>query len=149
MATPVVSGIVALWLQAKPDLTPQEVIDVLAHSSRHYDSSLTYPNNEYGYGEIDAYRGLLYILGLTNVEGLSTQHIANASVRPMANGDINISIPDSNSPTQVRIYNTNGQCVIQNVIPSHTTKLTIPAFGKKGIFAVQVGNYGSTLIRIE
>ena len=149
MATPAVAGIVALWLQAKPDLTPEEVIDVLAHTSRHYDPSLTYPNNEYGYGEIDAYKGLLYILHLTDIEGLSTEHVTNAKVRPMANGDVSISIPDSDSPTQVRIYNTNGQCMMQAVIPSHTPDYTISNFGKKGIFAVQVGNYGSTLIRIE
>jgi subtilisin family serine protease len=148
MSTPVVAGIVALWLQAKPDLTPEEVIDVLAHTARHYDPSLTYPNNEYGYGEIDAYKGLLYILNLTNIEGLSTQHITNAKVRPMANGNVSISIPYSNNPTQVRIYNTNGQCIMQTVIPSHTTNYTINSFGIKGIFAVQVGNYGSTLIRI-
>ena len=149
MSAPAVAGIVALWLQAKPDLTPEEVIDVLAHTSRHYDPSLTYPNNEYGYGEIDAYKGLLYILHLTNIEGLSTEHVTNAKVRPMANGDVSISIPDSDSPTQVRIYNTNGQCMMQAVIPSHTPDYTISNFGKKGIFAVQVGNYGSTLIRIE
>ena len=66
MSTPVVTGIVALWLQAKPDLTTEEVKDVIAHTARHSDPSLTYPNNEYGYGEIDAYKGLLYILNLTN-----------------------------------------------------------------------------------
>ena len=149
MATPAVTGIIALWLQAKPDLTPKEVIDVLANTARHNDPSLTYPNNEYGYGEIDAYKGLLYILHLTNIEGLSTEHITNARVRPLTNGEISISVPDSDNPTQVRIYNTNGQCIMQTVIPSHTTDYTITSFGIKGVFAVQVGNYGSTLIRIE
>ena len=149
MSTPAVAGIVALWLQAKPDLTPEEVIDVIANSAKQNFPELTYPNNEYGYGEIDAYKGLLYILNLTNIEGLSTQHLINAKVRPMANGDVSISIPDSDNPTQVRIYNTNGQCIMQTAIPSNTTDYTIPSFGFKGIFAVQVGNFGSTLIRIE
>ena len=149
MSTPAVAGIVALWLQAKPDLTPEEVIDVIANTAKHNDPSLTYPNNQYGYGEIDAYKGLLYILNMTGVEGLSTQHIAEAKVRPMANGDVNISVPVSDKPTQVRIYNTNGQCIMQTAIPSNTSDYTIPSFGLKGIFAVQVGNYGSTLIRIE
>ena len=149
MSTPVVTGIVALWLQAKPDLTTEEVKDVIAHTARHSDPSLSYPNNEYGYGEIDAYKGLLYILNLTNVEGLSTEHIVEAKVRPLSNGDVSFSIPASENPTQVRIYNTNGQCIMQTAIPSNTTNYTIPSFGLKGIFAVQVGNYGSTLIRIE
>ena len=149
MSTPAVAGIIALWLQAKPDLTPEEVKEVLANTARHNDPSLTYPNNEYGYGEIDAYKGLLYVLNLTNIEGLSTEHITNAKVRPLSNGDVSISVPSSDNPTQVRIYNTNGQCIMQTIIPSNTTDYTIPSFGMKGIFAVQVGNYGSTLIRIE
>ena len=149
MSTPVVSGIVALWLQAKPDLTVAEVIDVIAHTAKHNDPSLTYPNNEYGYGEIDAYKGLLYILNLTNVEGLSTKHIVEAKVRPLLNGEVSISLPDSDNPVKVRIYSTNGQCVGEYTIPSNTTSYTIPSIGQKGIFAVQVGNYGSTLIRIE
>ena len=149
MSTPAVAGIIALWLQAKPDLTPEEVKEVLANTARHNDPSLTYPNNEYGYGEIDAYKGLLYVLNLTNIEGLSTEHITNTKVRPLSNGDVSISVPASDNPTQVRIYNTNGQCIMQTIIPSNTTDYTIPSFGMKGIFAVQVGNYGSTLIRIE
>ncbi len=149
MSTPAVAGIVALWLQAKPDLTTAEVIDVIANTAKHNDPSLSYPNNEYGYGEIDAYKGLLYILNLTSVEGLSTQHIIEAKVRPLSNGDVSISLPDSDNPVKVRIYNTNGQCVGEYTIPSNTTNYTIPSIGRGGIFAVQVGNYGSTLIRIE
>ena len=149
MSTPVVTGIVALWLQAKPDLTTEEVKDVIAHTARHSDPSLSYPNNEYGYGEINAYKGLLYILNLTNVEGLSTEHIVEAKVRPLSNGDISISVPDSDNPVKVRIYNTNGQCTLQCVIPAHTTDYNVSFSGLKGIYAVQVGNYGSTLIRIE
>ena len=149
MSTPAVAGIVALWLQAKPDLTPEEIIDVIANTAKHNDPSLTYPNNQYGYGEIDAYKGLLYILNLTGVEGLSTHHIIEAKVRPLLNGDVSISLPDSDNPVKVRIYNTNGQCTLQCVIPAHTTDYNVPFSGLKGIYAVQVGNYGSTLIRIE
>ena len=64
MACPVVAGVIALWLQARPDLTREAVIDAFSHSCRQPDPSLAYPNNEYGYGEIDAYRGLLYLLGI-------------------------------------------------------------------------------------
>lgn len=52
-------------------LTTERIKDVIAHSSRQPDSGLTYPNNQYGYGEIDAYKGLLYLLNLTAIEELS------------------------------------------------------------------------------
>lgn len=63
MATPVAAGIVALWLQACPTLTPEEVKDIIAQTAKHYDSSMPWPNNDYGYGEIDAEKGLKYLHG--------------------------------------------------------------------------------------
>ena len=46
---PAVAGTIALWLQARPDLTPEEALDVIQHTSHQPDPSLTYPNNIYGY----------------------------------------------------------------------------------------------------
>ena len=61
MSAPVVTGIIALWLEANPNLSPDDIRDVFAHTARHTDASLTYPNNTYGYGEIDALEGMRYI----------------------------------------------------------------------------------------
>ena len=44
MASPVVAGIVALWLQAKPNLTLAEVKEAIAATSKHLDPTLPYPN---------------------------------------------------------------------------------------------------------
>ena len=71
MACPVVAGVIALWLQAKPDLTREEIIDAFSHTCRRPDETLDYPNSEYGYGEIDAYRGLLYLLGIDGIREIS------------------------------------------------------------------------------
>ena len=61
MSCPVVTGIVALWLEACPWLSPDDVKEVIAHSCRRGDSSLLYPNSVWGWGEIDALAGLRYI----------------------------------------------------------------------------------------
>ena len=61
MACPAVTGVVALWLQVCPTLTPEQIKDVFAHTCTHYDESLDYPNNYYGWGEIDALAGIEYI----------------------------------------------------------------------------------------
>ena len=68
MSTPIVAGAIALWLQAKPDLTPADILGVFSRTCRCPDSNLSYPNNEYGYGEIDVYRGLLDVLSMTGIE---------------------------------------------------------------------------------
>lgn len=62
MSAPVVTGVIALWLQACPTLTPDDCREIFARTCRHNDESLTYPNNFYGYGEIDAAAGLRLIL---------------------------------------------------------------------------------------
>lgn len=58
MSAPVVTGVIALWLQANPRLTPKDCLDIIAKTSTHYDTSLSYPNNIYGYGQIDALAGM-------------------------------------------------------------------------------------------
>ena len=67
MAAPAAAGAIALWLQAKPTLTTSEVLDVVAQTGIRHTTSLPHPNNQYGYGQIDVYRGLLHILGITKV----------------------------------------------------------------------------------
>ena len=62
MSSPLVGGIIALWLQACPRLTREQIIETFDHTCRHHDPDLAYPNNRYGYGEIDAQAGLAYIL---------------------------------------------------------------------------------------
>lgn len=73
MSSPVVAGVIALWLQANPRLTPNDCIDIFAHTCSHYDKSLTYPNNQYGYGQIDAKAGLRYILEKTGIKNIEAK----------------------------------------------------------------------------
>ncbi len=63
MSCPIVAGIIAQWMEAIPTLTREQIIEVFEATCRRHDSSLTYPNNDYGYGEIDAEAGLNYLLG--------------------------------------------------------------------------------------
>lgn len=60
-AAPVVTGIVALWLQENPNLTPDNIREIIANTSRQEISEYEYPNMEYGYGLIDAQAGMGYI----------------------------------------------------------------------------------------
>ncbi len=62
MSAPVVAGAIALWLQADPTLTPADCLDIFSKTCTRYDASLTYPNNLYGYGQIDVAAGLREVL---------------------------------------------------------------------------------------
>ena len=70
MACPVVAGIVALWLQANPSLTIDDVKDVMAHSSINDEYTAASPIR-WGYGKISADQGIEYIInGMTGIKAV-------------------------------------------------------------------------------
>jgi len=156
MATPVVAGAIALWLQAKPDLTPEEAMEVIAATSRRYHfypPYKEYPNNAYGHGEIDAYAGLLHLLGISHVDGLDTRQPANVTFA--LRGDV-LHIMLSADVTQqvgLRVYSTTGALLQQAAARPEAGIVTLPLHHlPQGVYAVQVcgpdaGTTGSTLIR--
>ena len=158
MATPAVGGAIALWLQAKPTLTPEEAMDVIAHTSSHYDESLSYPNNEYGYGQIDVYRGLLYILGIDGIEGLSQHQPKAVSILPIGQGQLQLRFEGNeglSTPSfSIRIFNTSGQLVSTQSLTGGQEEYTIDLSSlPRGVYAVQVNTglpatTGSTLVRL-
>ena len=62
MSCPIVAGIIAQWMEAIPTLTREHVIEAFQATCHRYDPLLDYPNNDYGYGEIDAEAGLDYLM---------------------------------------------------------------------------------------
>ncbi|MBQ6191038.1 MAG: cation:proton antiporter [Bacteroidaceae bacterium] len=62
MACPIVAGIIAQWLQAIPTLTRAQIMEAFAFTCRRHNPDLSYPSNDYGYGEIDAEAGLKYLM---------------------------------------------------------------------------------------
>ncbi len=58
MATPHVAGVVALLFQKKPDLTVKEVYDLLINHADEVSSYPSYPNNEIGWGRVNAYKSV-------------------------------------------------------------------------------------------
>ena len=149
LSTPVVAGIIALWLEANPSLTPQQVMEVIAATSRHHDSDLTYPNNIYGYGEIDAYKGLLMVLQLSGIQGISDSHPREASLRVTpAGAEITFDAP-VDAPLQLTAYDLQGRQQLRLTIPSGTSAYTLPAGSLPGgVYALQLGRMGSWLVRM-
>jgi subtilisin family serine protease len=62
MSSPFAAGVIALWLQQKPDLTPQQVINLLQNTATidQYTTS-PIPNNVWGYGKINALSSMLQL----------------------------------------------------------------------------------------
>lgn len=70
MACPTVSGIVALWMEARPDLDFDTVKKVLSKTARNDEYTKILPDR-WGFGKIDAAKGLDYLLNSTGIDMVS------------------------------------------------------------------------------
>jgi hypothetical protein len=138
-ASPTVAGIIALWLQAKPDLTPDDVLGIIRETSRAIEPI---PNNHSGAGIIDAYAGLCKILGLpTAIPTLSKNQPEGVTFRLA--GDV-LYADGAEDGTPVTVYNLSGT-VLQKITVQQGCISLHDLQG--GVYAIQLGAMGSTLIR--
>ena len=150
MSAPAVTGTIALWMQADPSLTTAKIKEVIAASSRQPDSELQYPNNQYGHGEIDAYRGLCYILGIDKIEGITAAQPQLATFHlngRMLTVRFAEAMPQP-AGSEVKVFSTDGRLLLTE----QGTSINLSSL-PHGVYAVQLntGNKsttGSTLIRL-
>ena len=128
MASPVVAGVIGLWLQASPLLTFSQARDIIKKTSVSDVYTGTLPNKTYGYGKIDAYNGIKYLL-------------SQMPVKPKVNlkNDTTLCIGDSiviNAPSGQKTYAWfNGTSKLTN----STNSLVIKSAGNY-FYAVQGSN---------
>ena len=154
MASPVVAGAVALWLEADPTLTPQRVLDVIAHTSSHPEQGMSYPNNTYGHGQVDVYQGLLYILEMASIPELSLYQ-PQATRFVLEGTQLTVDIDAEGAPAgdaTVTLYTSGGQHVVTTTFRGTHATIDLSSL-PQGIYAVQVttgkaSSTGSTLIRL-
>ena len=153
MSTPIVSGIIALWLEACPNLTPDDVKDVFAKTCIRHDPSLEYPNNTYGWGEIDAHRGLLYLLGLDGIEEITQEQPQRVNIA-MRSQRIEFTFAEPlQESVAVSVFTTAGTKVLQLSLPQGSLQSTADISSlPSGVYAVQLhslqpGITGSVLVR--
>lgn len=111
MAVPVASGILALWLEAKPDLTRDEILTIMRNSSQR-DSHVEEDYYRAGAGKIDAYAGLKYILtsmGSTSPKAYDEE--LKFMIRYLSNEEIEVVLTEFVDQATIRFYNLVGQIV--------------------------------------
>ena len=153
MSAPVVGGAVALWLEARPTLSPSDIMDILKATCSHPVEDSVYPSDCFGYGEIDVYKGMLYVLGLTDIDGIDMNNPKGIDVR-LSGRKLTVELADGTEEyISVTVYSADGRKVMsERVMISGSSGIVdldgLPA----GVYAVQFGGQGfvngSMLIRI-
>ena len=107
-----------------------------------------------GYGEIDAYRGLLDILGADRIKGLSLHQPSKLRIYPAEGGLRLVTDTPLSETVKIKVYNLSGACIHEArlLINGTEARLPLPSHAS-GVYAVQVETdtqelKGSQLVRL-
>lgn len=152
MATPVVTGIIALWLQANPELTSDDVAAILQKTARkdsYTGRNLTW-SKEWGYGKIDAYEGLKEAIRMRTDGVNQTLNSAAPVTLQKGNDAWKVLFNNDESYANVRVIAANGQVAYaQHVVaPQHGDELVVNTQTlAPGVYVFQVSTTASTVTR--
>ncbi len=148
MASPVMAGAVAVWLQACPTLTPEDVKATIRATSTHPERTMDYPNHKYGWGQVDVYNGLLHVLNVA--DGIAEPRMLGSDMKMEWDGNT-LSI-DGNAMKghqySMTVYDMQGRKLRQVDMQDNMNLSTLP----QGVYIVNLhaddkSLSGSTLIR--
>lgn len=151
MSGPAVTGIVALILQANPNLTPANVRDIICRTARNDNMTGALIandsiSNKWGWGKIDALKAVNAALSFVSVEDIDEQWMEKSlQVWPNpATTQVTIGT-GRNECVPLQIWDMNGRLVYQNDVTLETT-IDISRWAK-GIYVVRCGGRTSKLVK--
>ena len=136
VACPIVSGSVVLWLQANPELTPQ---DVLAIIRKTCVTNAFYDRDEHkarwGAGMLDTYAGIKEALSLPTSVVDATDTGATPLVRMLGDRQLEVTVA-AGRPCRVRVYAADGRMV--GAAESRDNSVRLPMTAAAGTYIVDV-----------
>ncbi|MDR0789275.1 MAG: S8 family peptidase [Bacteroidales bacterium] len=133
MSCPVVSGIIALMLEANPALTPSEVRDILLQTAREDEYTHAVPNYKWGFGKVDAWAA---VKAAVSRVGLSEVERAN-EVRLYPNPTNNIITLESASQSPIKSVKVCDITGRELVVQSHNNTFDLSSL-KAGVYFLNI-----------
>ena len=148
MATPVVAGAIALWLEANPALTYKDVVRIIKETAVK-DNYVTNTGDpvQWGAGKFDAYAGLKQVLlekDASGIQGVKTEQKELPVLTMTSSRSFTIFLANAKQ-LNVRAYNLSGILVQSYVAEGNETNIDASSW-EKGVYLIQVN--GSPAQRI-
>ena len=142
MATPFVTGVIALWYQANPNLTHEQIMTIIQETAINDEYTANGGKNDWGYGKINAYEGLKRALKLASTDGINDMQNSEAPVSfQKGNNAWRILFNTNESTATVRVTDLNGRLVAQQVMEQ-------PKCGEETVVSLETLPAGVYLINV-
>ena len=137
MATPYMAGAAALWLEADPTLTNEDIKKIAKETaiSDEYVKNTKYPV-QFGAGKIDAYNGLKYVLDHKTTALKSVDADKDMMFRQTGDNTYEAYVAGETAIT-VRLFDMSGSLVRESRSAGSTTSFSVAGM-PKGIYAVEL-----------
>ena len=152
MAAPVVSGTMALWLQANPELSCEQLHDIVAATSRkdEFTGSDEW-NSRWGYGKIDAYEGLKMALQLADATGIPSVYGSEQPISMKREGGFwRVLFNNAEAQAAVMVYDQQGRLCqsqrLNNMMRGQELLLNMQKL-PKGIYTVSISTAKNHIAR--
>lgn len=149
LATPIVSGLAALYFQKNPDASYQEVMDAITRSAK--SDSFTkndLPNNTWGYGKVDGFAAMneTIIYGCTDSTAFNydpTATVDDGSCEPVVEGCMDSTAvnynPEANVSNDSCVYDTTS---IAQVDHNNNLSVAPNPFHERTVFTYELKGQG-------
>ena len=148
MSCPAVTGVVALLLQANPNITTEQVRDILCATARN--DSQTGPLHErdsisttWGWGKVDALAAINEVLKSVGVNEVEEMNVPLRLYPNPARGQVLVHT-GCGEQQQVEIYSVEGRRVLS--LPINTEATIDVSMLRRGVYVVRVGSRAEKLI---
>lgn len=137
MATPYMAGVAALWLEADPTLTNEDIKKIAKETaiSDEYVKNTKYPV-QFGAGKIDAYNGLKYVLDHKTTALKSVDADKDMMFRQTGDNTYEAYVAGETAIT-VRLFDMSGSLVRESRSAGSTTSFSVAGM-PKGIYVVEL-----------
>lgn len=147
MSTPVVTGSIALWMQADPTLTVEQIREIIAKTATVDDDVRSGNPVQWGAGKFNAYAGLKEVLSRqASINGVGADNASDLMII-RRDGEIEVTLPGASEVT-ARLFAASG-AQVRTVNASGNTAVISTDGLAKGVYIVNVNGLRSAKIIIK
>jgi subtilisin family serine protease len=151
MSTPVVTGTIALWLEANPELSPKDIENIFKETARKDGATgFTATNEKRGYGKIDAYEGLKKAIQYTEV-GVNDVFNSETPITLLKQADEwRVLFGSNESYADLAVYTTSGRQVLSQHIKDirRGDEATVSLSGlAPGVYVIKINTTANSTTR--